>query len=61
MSIDHCKKCDAIVDTDEDGDCYAGNPEHLDRVIGQYESQFICVCWKCRNEDDETTDYGVRE
>lgn len=56
MRLDHCKKCGAIIDIDNDDGCYVGNPEHLDRPIARYENHLICVCWKCRNEDDENTE-----
>lgn len=46
MSLDRCLRCDSIVDTDEDGDCY---PETW-RTDG---SKGGCLCEKCRDEVQE--------
>ena len=47
MSMDVCYKCGALVDTDEGVDCYVdiGNQRRLEKIV--------CICEKCREEDDE--------
>ena len=44
MSIDRCARCDAIVDTDFDDDCYVeeGNMRRLTKTV--------CYCKYCRED-----------
>ena len=52
MSIDRCYRCDNIVDTDFDLDCYVPDPR-----MSLKPHPDICICERCRereqNEQEE--------
>ncbi len=55
MSMDICKDCDRLVDTDDDCDCYVevGNMRN--------QTQFICLCEPCRWRREEQAERDARE
>ncbi len=51
MSMDRCCKCDGLVDTDFDLDCYIPYPAH--HVKAGWD---MCVCERCQEIDAERTE-----
>lgn len=47
MSMDRCCKCDRIIDTDFDLECYVPDPRHS--LAGHPD---ICVCESCREREE---------
>ncbi len=47
MSIDRCSRCDRLIDTDYDLECYVPDPRHS--LVGHPD---ICVCESCREREE---------
>lgn len=47
MSIDRCSRCDRLIDTDYDLECYVPDPRHS--LAGHPD---ICVCESCREREE---------
>lgn len=49
MSIDRCRFCDQLIDTDDDPDCYWELPVYDSTAIPT-RTACICVCDTCREK-----------
>lgn len=58
MSIDRCSRCDNLIDTDDDPDCYVEKPTYTSVAnpaapAFKERVEYVCICGPCREKLEE--------